>query len=272
LGRGGEGGPAGVEGVELLGEGVDGFLAVHEFRDVGGDGGVQEGRAGLLQLLFGGFDFPLEGFDLPVDRGGAGGFVGGGGRGSPSVRFLPFVRGFPIGPGRRKDEDLRRHLAMKVMLDEQEGAASRLSRFLEEAQVTGQLDHPGIVPVHELGIDARGRVFFTMKLVKGKTLEHVFEAVRHGDDGWSVTRALSVVLRVCEAMAFAHEKGVIHRDLKPANIMVGRFGETYVMDWGLARVLGKKDTKDIGPSRTKASARCAPIAASAREPSPIRHC
>jgi serine/threonine protein kinase len=74
-----------------------------------------------------------------------------------------------------------------------------------------------------------------------------FEAVRHGDDGWSVTRALSVVLRVCEAMAFAHEKGVIHRDLKPANIMVGRFGETYVMDWGLARVLGKKDTKDIRP-------------------------
>jgi serine/threonine protein kinase/formylglycine-generating enzyme required for sulfatase activity len=145
------------------------------------------------------------------------------------------------------DEDLRRHLAMKVMLDEQEGAASRLSRFLEEAQVTGQLDHPGIVPVHELGIDARGRVFFTMKLVKGRTLEHVFEAVRHGDDGWSVTRALSVVLRVCEAMAFAHEKGVIHRDLKPANIMVGRFGETYVMDWGLARVLGKKDTKDIRP-------------------------
>ncbi|MCC7170015.1 MAG: protein kinase, partial [Planctomycetes bacterium] len=147
------------------------------------------------------------------------------------------------------DEDLRRHLAMKVMLDEQEGAASRLSRFLEEAQVTGQLDHPGIVPVHELGIDANGRVYFTMKLVKGKTLAQVFEAVKHGDDGWNVTRALSVVLRVCEAMAFAHEKGVIHRDLKPANIMVGRFGETYVMDWGLARVLGKKDTKDIRPRR-----------------------
>ncbi len=147
------------------------------------------------------------------------------------------------------DEDLRRHLAMKVMLDETESESKRLSRFLEEAQVTGQLDHPGIVPVHELGIDANGRVYFTMKLVKGKTLAQVFEAVKHGDDGWSVTRALSVVLRVCEAMAFAHEKGVIHRDLKPANIMVGRFGETYVMDWGLARVLGKKDTKDIRPRR-----------------------
>ncbi|MCC7170014.1 MAG: SUMF1/EgtB/PvdO family nonheme iron enzyme [Planctomycetes bacterium] len=151
------------------------------------------------------------------------------------------------------DEDLRRHLAMKVMLDEPEGAASRLSRFLEEAQVTGQLDHPGIVPVHELGIDARGQVFFTMKLVKGKTFEQVLDAVKRGDDGWNLTRALSVVLRVCEAMAFAHEKGVIHRDLKPANIMVGRFGETYVMDWGLARVLGMHDTKDTRPRPHDAS-------------------
>jgi formylglycine-generating enzyme required for sulfatase activity/tRNA A-37 threonylcarbamoyl transferase component Bud32 len=145
------------------------------------------------------------------------------------------------------DEDLRRHLAMKVMFEDQAQSPARLSRFLEEAQVTGQLDHPGIVPVHELGIDARGRVFFTMKLVKGKTLAQVFDAVKHGDDGWNVTRALSVVLRVCEAMAFAHEKGVIHRDLKPANVMVGKFGETYVMDWGLARVLGKSESKDIRP-------------------------
>jgi serine/threonine protein kinase/formylglycine-generating enzyme required for sulfatase activity len=145
------------------------------------------------------------------------------------------------------DEDLRRHLAMKVMLSDADGSDARLSRFLEEAQVTGQLDHPGIVPVHELGIDARGRVFFTMKLVHGRTLTQVFDAVKRGADGWNVTRALSVVLRVCEAMAFAHEKGVIHRDLKPANIMVGRFGETYVMDWGLARVLSARDTKDIRP-------------------------
>jgi serine/threonine protein kinase/formylglycine-generating enzyme required for sulfatase activity len=154
------------------------------------------------------------------------------------------------------DEDLRRHLAMKVMLDESgesEGSATRLSRFLEEAQVTGQLDHPGIVPVHELGIDARGRVFFTMKLVKGKTLEQVLDAVKRGAEDWNVTRALSVVLRVCEAMAFAHEKGVIHRDLKPANIMVGRFGETYVMDWGLARVLTARDTKDVRPRAPDAS-------------------
>jgi serine/threonine protein kinase/formylglycine-generating enzyme required for sulfatase activity len=140
------------------------------------------------------------------------------------------------------DKDLRRVLAMKVMLEEKQG---RLSRFLEEAQVTGQLDHPGIVPVHELGIDSGGRVFFTMKLVKGKDLREVFDMVKVGVDGWNLTRALSVILRVCEAMAFAHEKRVIHRDLKPGNVMVGRHGEVYVMDWGLARVLGMEDTKDV---------------------------
>jgi hypothetical protein len=108
------------------------------------------------------------------------------------------------------DKDLRRNLAMKVMLEEKQG---RLSRFLEEAQVTGQLDHPGIVPVHELGIDARGKVFFTMKLVKGRDLREVFDMVKSGAEGWNLTRALTVLQRVCEAMAFAHEKNVIHRDL-----------------------------------------------------------
>lgn len=140
------------------------------------------------------------------------------------------------------DPDLRRHLAMKRMLDEK---SASLPRFLEEAQVMGQLDHPNIVPVHELGIDERGRVFFTMKLVKGETLREVFERVAAGAGDWNVTRALSVILRVCEAMGFAHAKGVLHRDIKPGNIMVGRFGEVYVMDWGLARVLGRPETRDL---------------------------
>lgn len=134
------------------------------------------------------------------------------------------------------DQDLRRHLAMKVALD---GDPSCVARFLEEAQVNGQLDHPGIVPVHEVGIDEKGRVFFTMKLVRGSTLDEIFDKANTGADGWNVTRAVSLLLRICEAMAFAHEKGVIHRDLKPGNVMVGRFGEVYVMDWGLARVLSR---------------------------------
>jgi serine/threonine protein kinase len=152
------------------------------------------------------------------------------------------------------DEDLRRHLAMKVILGRASapstGAtppvdATKVARFLEEAQVTGQLDHPGIVPVHELGLDPDGRVYFTMKLVRGQTLKHIFDLVAEGKEGWTQTKALGVLLKVCEAMSYAHDKGVIHRDLKPANIMVGKFGEVHVMDWGLARILDKKDAKDI---------------------------
>ncbi|MBK7875282.1 MAG: SUMF1/EgtB/PvdO family nonheme iron enzyme [Planctomycetes bacterium] len=152
------------------------------------------------------------------------------------------------------DEDLRRTLAMKVVLGKDDPAkpgstpsvdSRTLGRFLEEAQVTGQLDHPGIVPVHELGLDSTGRVYFTMRLVKGEDLRRIYEHVESGHDGWNETRALGVLLKVCEAMSYAHDKNVVHRDLKPANVMVGKFGEVYVMDWGLARVLGEKDRHDV---------------------------
>jgi WD40 repeat protein/serine/threonine protein kinase len=160
------------------------------------------------------------------------------------------------------DEDLRRNLAMKVMLSRgaKEDADSKtpldeeqLSRFLEEAQITGQLDHPGIVPVHDLGIDAEGRIFFTMRLVRGRELKEIFELAREGREGWTPTRVLQIILRVCEAMAFAHSKGVVHRDLKPPNVMVGRFGETYVMDWGLARVVGRTDSHNLALKKADAS-------------------
>ena len=156
------------------------------------------------------------------------------------------------------DEDLRRDLAMKVILgrggDWRQGAASeidsrKLGRFLDEAQVAGQLDHPGIVPVHELGLDSRGRIYFTMKLVEGRSLLEIYNLVHGGDEEWTLTRALGVILKVCEATAYAHAKGVIHRDLKPANVMVGRFGEVYVMDWGLARVLDREASPAPDPPR-----------------------
>ena len=152
------------------------------------------------------------------------------------------------------DEDLHRDLAMKVVIGKSSGGETpvelppepqQVARFVEEAQVTGQLDHPGIVPVHELGIDDHGGVYFTMRLVHGRELRRIFELVETGEEGWNTTRAVGVLLRVCEAMAYAHERGVLHRDLKPANVMIGRFGETYVMDWGLARVMGREETKDI---------------------------
>lgn len=143
------------------------------------------------------------------------------------------------------DQELRRNLAMKVVRTPNADAVvppRMLARFLEEAQITGQLDHPGVVPVHELGLDAEGRVFFTMQLVRGRDLERIFELVSDEREGWTMTRAIHVLLKACEAVAYAHAKGVLHRDLKPANIMVGHFGEVYVMDWGLARVRGREDT------------------------------
>ncbi|MDE0887126.1 MAG: protein kinase [Myxococcota bacterium] len=112
-----------------------------------------------------------------------------------------------------------------------------LGRFLEEAQITGQLDHPCVVPGHELGIDATGQVYFTMRLVEGRDLSKIFDFVRIGEDGWSQARAVGVILQVCEAMADAHSKGVIQCNLKPANIMVGRFGEVYVMDRCLSSIV-----------------------------------
>ena len=150
------------------------------------------------------------------------------------------------------DRDLNRQIAMKVLPPGARGSPAgalpeHLPRFLEEAQVTAQLDHPGIVPVHELGVDANGRLYFTMQLVKGGELKGIFELARAGKDGWNVPRAVGVVVKACQAVAYAHAKGVIHRDLKPANVMVGRFGEVYVMDWGLAKIVGKKSLIDLRP-------------------------
>ena len=180
------------------------------------------------------------------------------------------------------DADLRRNLAMKVILgregDPGEGKTppiepKLLARFLEEAQITSQLDHPGIVPVHELGIDSGGRVYFTMKLVKGRELTQIFDLVFAEAEGWNETRALGVILKVCEAMAFAHQKRVIHRDLKPANVMVGDFGEVFVMDWGVARVTGQRDAHDLRLQQPGATAVLSTERHDAREAdaqSPIR--
>jgi serine/threonine-protein kinase len=116
-----------------------------------------------------------------------------------------------------------------------EDESKAVARFLEEAQVAGQLDHPGVVPIHDLGADENGRVYFTMPLIEGLDGNEVFDLARAELEGWSLMRALAVLGKVCEAVAYAHSRGVIHRDLKPANVMVGKFGETYVVDWGLAR-------------------------------------
>src|SRR5439155_154859 len=110
-----------------------------------------------------------------------------------------------------------------------------------EAQIGGQLQHPGVVPVYDVGRFG-GRPFFTMKLVKGQTLAALLgERGQPADDR---PRLLGIALQVCQALAYAHAKGVIHRDLKPANVMVGAFGEVQVMDWGLAKVLAEGGVAD----------------------------
>ncbi|MCG3183777.1 MAG: Serine/threonine-protein kinase PknD [Planctomycetes bacterium] len=145
-----------------------------------------------------------------------------------------------------RDNDLRREVAMKVVRSDRvrpgtESGDLALRRFVEEAQITGQLEHPNIVPVHELGADANGRIFFTMKLVHGKPLSQIIRELRLGDPAteaeYPLDRLLQVFMKVCDAIGFAHAHNVVHRDLKPDNIMIGRFGEVLVMDWGLARLL-----------------------------------
>jgi tetratricopeptide (TPR) repeat protein len=134
------------------------------------------------------------------------------------------------------DDALRRDLAIKVIKAELRGNHDAEERFLREARLTGALQHPGIVPVHNLGRLADGHLFYTMKLVRGRTLA---DLLRDEPDG--PERLLAVVEKVCQAMAYAHSKGVIHRDLKPSNVMVGEFGEVQVMDWGLAKELSRAE-------------------------------
>ena len=141
-----------------------------------------------------------------------------------------------------RDLELGRDLAVKVIREEHRDHPEMVRRFVEEAQIGGQLQHPGIVPVHELGRLPDGRMFIAMKLVRGRTLSALLVARRGpGDDR---TRFLSIFERVCQTMAYAHARGVVHRDMKPSNIMVGAFGEVQVMDWGLAKVLDQGGVAD----------------------------
>ncbi len=142
---------------------------------------------------------------------------------------------------RGRDVDLGRDLAIKVLLEQHAHRPEVARRFIEEAQIGGQLQHPGIVPVYDIG-HFGSRPFFTMKLVKGQTLAALL--VGRNDLATDRPRLLSIALQVAQTLAYAHAKGVIHRDLKPANIMVGAFGEVQVMDWGLAKVLAEGGVAD----------------------------
>ena len=143
---------------------------------------------------------------------------------------------------RATDLSIKRTVAMKVVLAAAAEDEDALRRFTQEAELTGQLEHPNIVPVHDLSSDDQDRPFYTMKFVKGVTLHDILAKLKAGDAAtvaqYSLAQLLTIFQKVCDAVAFAHSNSVIHRDLKPANIMVGEYGEVLVMDWGLAKVVG----------------------------------
>jgi len=140
-----------------------------------------------------------------------------------------------------RDVNLNRTVAMKVLPKEMPHPTDDMLRFIEEAQITSQLEHPNIVPLHELGLDVNGTVYYTMKYVRGMTLTEILIAIQHGKEQvieqYPLVRLLNMFQKTCDGVAFAHSRGVIHRDLKPDNIMVGDYGEVQVMDWGLATIL-----------------------------------
>ena len=142
----------------------------------------------------------------------------------------------------RSARDLRigRDVAVKLLRSDQTEAEMML-RFVREARVQGRLEHPSIVPVHDMGEDAAGQPFFVMKRLTGATLLEILER-GEGGAAWNRRQLLSRLVDVCQEIAFAHQRGVVHRDLKPGNIMLGDFGEVYVLDWGIARILDDEQT------------------------------
>ena len=129
------------------------------------------------------------------------------------------------------DRELDRPVALKVLHD-RPGDPDAAARMMKEARILARLEHPSIVPVHDCGVLADGRFFYTMKLVRGQRLDQCISPAT------ALAERLQLFLKICDAVAFAHAQGVLHRDLKPQNIMLGAFGEVLVLDWGIAREIG----------------------------------
>ncbi len=153
------------------------------------------------------------------------------------------------------DQDIGREVAIKRLRGDVQGAAA-VARFVDEIRTVGALEHPNIVPIHDVGVDDDGSLYFVMRCVQGETLESVIERLAAGDPlahaQWTHERRVHVFRQLLDAVAFAHERGYVHRDIKPANIMVGHWGEVFLMDWGIAKPVGAPDIPS--PSTGTASA------------------
>ncbi len=151
-----------------------------------------------------------------------------------------------------RDQYIGRKVALKVIRHGRAHRPRSRTRFMREARIQGQLEHPAVVPVYDLSHTPDGRPYFTMKRVSGVTLEEVIKGLRSDDaqmiEDYSRRRLLEAFARVCLTVDYVHESGVLHRDLKPANVMLGRFGEVYLLDWGLAKLFREeKDIDGLGP-------------------------
>jgi len=160
------------------------------------------------------------------------------------------------------DENLRRRVVYKTLHDHLKNSEIETQRFLREARVTANIAHPNTVPIYELGRDRSGSLFFTMKHVKGRDLRAIIRALRNGDkktsELFSLSILIDILIQVCHALVHAQQRGVIHRDLKPANILTGEFSETYVIDWGLAKVWGEPELIDLPNSNYQSSSSLTP--------------
>jgi len=149
------------------------------------------------------------------------------------------------------DRDTGREVAMAIMPDFRERPKIDLERFVREARLTAQLEHPNIVPVHDLGIDSSGSPFFTMKYLHGQSLSAVIRKLAKGDaeavHRFSQLRLLQIFIRICNAIEFAHSQGICHLDIKPENVNIGDFGEVLLLDWGLARAVDP-ESKLVSPN------------------------
>lgn len=150
-----------------------------------------------------------------------------------------------------KDRDTTRDIAMAMLPDAQSRPKQEILRFIEEARITASLEHPNIVPVHDIGVDDYGSPYFTMKLIRGETLASVLRKLHDGDpeylENYPLDKLLRIFLKICNGVAFAHSKGVLHLDLKPENVQLGDYGEVILMDWGLAKLVSVPESDNSAP-------------------------
>ncbi len=157
-----------------------------------------------------------------------------------------------------RDNDIGRDVAVKRLRPGVTSPAA-LARFVEEVRTIGRLEHPNIIPIHDVGVDEHGDYYFVMKYVDGETLETIIDKLAAGDplyhSRYGFERRVQIFVGLLEAVAFAHEKGIVHRDIKPANVMVGQYGEVVLMDWGIAKhVRGATATSSLADTPFEAPA------------------